>query len=123
MMAHIDNRYFWIGIDNGILFFTYKNGIVIDLPAAIGTVGQRLSVQNGKKYPILCDVSGVGYIERSARIYLSQQGLLLVKALALVSDSRSTTAITQFYMSFNTGTVPVRMFTDKDAAVRFLRSG
>ena|SRR5690606_23545198 len=122
MITHVDNEHIWIGIDNGILFFTYKNGIVIDLPVAIGTVGQRLSVQNGKYYPIICDVNGVRYIDRSARIYLSKQGSLLVKALALVSDSRSTTAITQFYLSFNAGSIPVRMFKDKDAALWFLRS-
>jgi|SRR5690554_4382287 len=122
MVVHIDNRHFWVGIDSGILYFTYKNGVIIDLPLAIKSVSYRLSVQNGKNFPVLCDVSGVRYIGRSARIYLSVQGSQLIKALAFISRSRSTSGITQFYLSFNSSSIPTRIFKGKDVALRFLRS-
>ena len=98
MIAHIDNEHIRIGIDDGILFFTYKNGIVIDLPTAITSVTHLLLVQNGKQFPVLCDISGVGRINRSARIYLSREGTVLVDSLALVVSSKLSTTMAKFYL-------------------------
>ena len=89
---------------------------------AIHTVSCRLLIQNGKLFPVLCDVSGVRYLHRSAHTYLSRHGLLLVKALALVSSSRLATGITSFYMTTNAHAVPVRKFKSKDTALQFLGS-
>lgn len=122
MTIHVDNGYIWIGIDNDILFFTYKNGTIIDLPTAIETVGQRLMVQDGKSFPVLCNVSGVQEISRSARIYLSKQGSVLVEKMAMVSSSHLSVAIANFYLTINTRSVRTRFFNNEDDALQFLKS-
>lgn len=122
MIVHIDNEHIRIGTDNGILFFTYKNGISIDLPTAIVMVAHRLFVQNGKSLPVLCNVTGVQKITRLARIYLSKQGTVLVERLALVSTSERSTAIAKFYLAANARSERTRFFRDENTALQFLRS-
>lgn len=122
MIIHFDNEYMSVGIEDEILYFTYKNGITIDLPIAIGTVAQRLSVQDGKSFPVLCNVGGVREISRLARIYLSKRGTVLVERIALVSTSKLSTTITEFYLLVNARSVRARLFSDENAALQFLRS-
>lgn len=122
MIIHFDNEYMSVGIEDEILFFTYKNGITIDLPIAIGTVAQRLSVQDGKSFPVLCNVEGVRKISRLARIYLSKRGTVLVERIALVSTSKLSTTIAKFYLLVNSRSVRARLFSDENAALQFLRS-
>ena len=122
MTIHVDNGYIQIGIDNDILFFTYKNGTIIDLPTAIETVGQRLMVQDGKAFPVLCHLGGVKKISRLARIYLSRKGTVLVERIALLSTSKLPTAIAKFYLSTNVCSERVRFFYDENVARQFLRS-
>lgn len=122
MIIHVDNEHIRIGIDNGILIFTYKDGIIIDLPTAMLIVSHRLMVQDGKAFPVLCHLGGVKKISRLARIYLSRKGTVLVERIALLSTSKLPTAIAKFYLSTNVCSERVRFFYDENVARQFLRS-
>lgn len=119
---HWENRFAKIRISEGILFFEYKPNTILDIEAAKSVVDARARLQDGKAYPIFCDIRGVIGTDKAARDYLSGSGLVLAKAVAFLILSTAPTAIVQFYLRASKPHVPVKVFTDKTAALTFLKT-
>lgn len=121
MPLFLENEYAAYHIQEEILFVTYKRGIIINLPAAIQIVEDRLALQEGLSYPVLCDIREVRCIDKAARDYLAVEGSLLIDAVAYLVEPTVSRAISDFYIHINNPPVPSKNFTDIEAAKAFLK--
>lgn len=121
-MDYIDNDHFSMRIREGILDLRFKEGTHIDLAMAIRLVSERLLLQNGKAYPILCDVSHLFSIAQPARNYISKEGSALVKALSLLALSELSAEMAHFFLQTQPPRCPARVFRDRADALAFLLS-
>lgn len=109
---------FWI--EEQILFTIFKPDSNIDLPAAKKIVTDRLNLQEGKAYPVLCDINGIIKIEKPARYYLASSGLILVKAVSFVTSPPVALAALRFYLKTNNVNVPTHFSTDRTQGLKHL---
>jgi hypothetical protein len=71
--------------------------------------------------PLLVLASGTGAIEREARQILSGElAAELHEAVAILVDSALVSAIASFFVGLNRSPVPVKLFRDEAAALRWL---
>ncbi len=120
MKKGIVNDYATYKIDNGILFFTYKENIILRLAEAIEIVTERIAFQNGKAYPILCDIRGIKHIDKDARRYLSTEGAQLTKAVAFISDNPLSHILSNVYLKANTPPNPIKVVGTELEGIKFL---
>lgn len=118
---NIENNFASFWIQNGILYFKYKEDVDIDLAAAMQIVSDRLQLQKGKTYPILCDTRGVKSIDMNARRYLANEGSVFIKAVALVQDSPLSRIFSEIYIQGNTPPIPTKICNDTNEALTFLQ--
>ncbi|ESU28754.1 hypothetical protein FLJC2902T_13490 [Flavobacterium limnosediminis JC2902] len=118
---YFENDYARLWIANQILFFEYKENVVLDLEAAQKVVLDRLMIQNEKEYPVLCDVRGIIDSDKAGRDYLAQSGSIMSKAVALLVHPNTSQVMSKFYLEVSKPRVSTRVFTDKNEAVNFLQ--
>ena len=110
------------GIDDDILHFVYKPNTVIDLKAAERIVKDRLRFQNGKAYPILCDLRQLKIVTKPARDYLAKQGSSMALAVALIVETSYSGQISKIFINTSQPSVPTKEFTEISKALEFLSS-
>ncbi len=115
-----ENDYASYKLADGILFVTYNKDVVLDLPAAVYVVKERLLLHEGLPLPVLCDVRQIKEVNKAARSYLSIEGSILVKAVAFIVDSPVTEMLSEFYLRTNKPTIPTKAFNNVDLALKFL---
>lgn len=115
-----ENEFAFFYISDSILFYSYKQGVVINLAAAKRIVADRLEMQNERSFAVLCDISGVSDSDKPGRDYLAQYGSVLTNAVALLTNSKLLLVMTTFYLRVSKPQVPTRIFTDRSLAIEFL---
>lgn len=110
---------FWI--ENRILYVRYKPEVLIDLEAARLIVSDRITLQNGKPFPILCYTDGIFSSTKVARDYLAIKGSILAKAIAYLTAPTVSLAMLNFFIEKNEPSVPSEIFTNEVAAINFLK--
>lgn len=106
-------------IEKGILHVAYKENVTIFLRQAMEIVSQRLAFQQGKAYPILCNIKGVRAIGKDARAYLAMEGAVLIEALALVYKAPLSEIFSKVYIKENPP-IQTKMFNGETTALEFL---
>jgi hypothetical protein len=119
---YFESKYAEFWIEEDVLFFIYKPGVVINLDGAKQIVTDRLNVQKGVSYPVFCDMRGIKDSDKPARDYLAKEGSSLVNAVAVLTDSPVTKIMANFYLTISRPIVPTKMFTDKSQALEFLKA-
>ncbi|OBX24461.1 hypothetical protein LX77_03562 [Gelidibacter algens] len=119
MTVNSENDYASYKLADGILIITYNKDVVIDLPAAVYVVKERLSIHEGRTLPVLCDVRQIKEVNKAARSYLSIEGSILVKAVAFIVDSPVSEMLSEFYLRTNKPTIPTKAFNNIDLALKF----
>jgi len=122
MEDYFENEFALFWISGNILFFEYKPGVVINLVAAQRIVMDRMQMQKEKAYPVLCDVSGIADSDKAARDYLAQHGSVLTKAVGIVVQRTLSMVMISFYLKICKPQVPTKVFSDKPAALEFLKA-
>jgi hypothetical protein len=117
-----ENAYAIFWVDNGILHFEYKPEITLDLNAAKQIVADRIQFQNGRSYPVLCDIRGIVNTDKSGRDYLAHSGSILTKAVALIVHQKVSITISNFYLQISRPTIPTQVFMNKEDAILFLKN-
>ncbi|MEZ4970786.1 MAG: hypothetical protein R2814_14230 [Flavobacteriaceae bacterium] len=120
MKKYVENNFASFRMEKGILHITYKETICLYLPAAMEVVSQRLILQHGKPYPILCDIRGVNDVTGEAREYLVTEGSVLISALALVAKTPLSHLYTEIY-ALETPPIRLKTFKEETMAMEFLR--
>lgn len=116
----IENSFAKFYIKGDYLYFIYKPDISIDLAAAEQIVSDRLKVQNGKPYKVICYIQGIREMKKEARDYLAKEGSKDVIAVGLIADSTAQKLMTNFYLAVSRPTVPTKMFSTEEEAKTFL---
>ncbi len=120
MSNYFENDYAEYLLLDGIVHITYKNGVNIDLEAAVEIVNDRLRFQEGESYPILCDIRKVREVNKSARDYLANEGSLWISALAFIIEPPVSEALSRFYLKTNYSPIHTESFEQISDALGFL---
>lgn len=120
MSFFLENDFATYHIRDGILRINYRQGISIDLPTAILIVEDRMALQEGLPYPVLCDIRGIHEVDKSARDYLAIEGSVLVTAVAFLIEPTVSRVLSEFFLRIHNPPIPSKAFTDREAALAFL---
>lgn len=104
-----------------ILFFKYKPAQDVNLSQAKSVTKLRLRLQNNRAYPLFCFASNLLYIERDARVYFANQGVLLTKAVCFFTKHEATSAIFHFFSLIHKPSIPVLITPNKENGISFLK--
>tara|TARA_R110002050_G_scaffold24083_3_gene64252 strand:+ start:5727 stop:6107 length:381 start_codon:yes stop_codon:yes gene_type:complete len=122
MPNHLTNNYADYLLENGIVYVTYKKGVHINVEAAMQIVKDRLQIQNGESYPVLCDARQIDYADKPARDYLAIEGSILINALAYVVNKPYMEMVTEFYVQTTKPVVVLqKTFLEISEALSFLK--
>lgn len=83
-------------------------------------VKDRILLQEGRQFPILCDIRGVKEIDKPARSYLALEGSVQITAIAFIVDSPVSVMLTKFYLKTSKPPVPTRSFKNIEEALVYL---
>ena len=114
------NDYAKVYIEQDILHFIYLPIVNLSLDMAKKLVRLRISVQNNKSYPVLCDLREVIQADKSAMDYLAKEGSELATAVALLVKYPHSAFTADFYLQTSLPAVPTRLFEDPLKAKEFL---
>lgn len=109
-----------VWIEKDILYFVYGPIQNLTLTTAKKLLKLRLSIQNNKKYPILCDLRQVIQAEKDAMDYLAKEGSIQATAVALLVNYPHSKVTAEFYLTTSHPKVPTQIFEDKLKALDFL---
>lgn len=109
-------------IKNGIMWGTYKDGVVINKDVSSKMIKERIKFSKGKSYPLLGDSLGVKYWTMSSRNNdMKEEAYNLMSHLALVLPSRITSTIWNFTIRLFPPPIPTKVFYDLEDAEVWLR--
>lgn len=120
MTFFTENEYATYHIQNGILHINYKDQVSIDLTAAVRIVEDRLRLQEGLSYNVICDIRGLYEVDKAARDYLAIEGSVLVKSVAYIVEKDVSKALSQFYLRISKPPIPSKIVTNLADAKAFL---
>lgn len=110
---------FWIE-DDGILYSQFKK-------TAIGTkeniktiIDLRHEISDGEKQYWCYDFNGIQSYDKEARDYADQYGQEYLHACAVILNSHITKFILNTFMKLKSTSVPLKGFTKKSEAVKWL---
>lgn len=122
MFKKFKNKYAEYVQKENIIYITYNKGIHIDLDAAIQIVKDRILFQEGKAYPIMCDIRGIIEVDKPGRDYLADQGSILILAVAFIVERPVSELMSKFYIKTAKPPISLALFEDFDEALQFLYS-
>ena len=120
MLKYIENSYASYKFLDGIVYMRYHIGITIDRNAAVKIVEDRLVLQEGQIFPVLCDIRGVKDINKAARDYLALEGSTLIKAVAFIVEPPLSEVMSKFYLKASKPPIPTESFQTFEDAKGFL---
>jgi hypothetical protein len=119
--AVLETPYIKLWINSGILYCSYRSETYLDLNIARDCVEKRIEFTQGVSYPCCVFLKNIKSANKDARKYFADEGNVLLKASALISESPLTTALGNFFLNINKQEIPVRLFTDEKKAEKWLR--
>ena len=115
----LDTPYIYFELKDDILLGTYKGAITLEI--AKKTVETRLKFTEGKSYPVFGQGINVSAIDRDAREYFaSAEAVKGIKAGAFYVESVFQSFLINFSFNIFTPIVPVKIFTDRQKAIKWL---
>lgn len=76
----------------------------------------------GQRRPLLVDIRAMKAQEREARIYYSgPEAAQVASAMALLSGSRVSALIANFFITVTKNSIPTKLFTDETEALMWLK--
>jgi hypothetical protein len=115
------DEYFTFWEESGVICLKYQQkNITLDI-ARIG-VSTRTSLTNYKTCRLFADMSNVKSITKEARdYYATYEAGKLVEACAVYTPSLLTKTLFAFFVSFNKPALPIKSFTNKKKAFKWLK--
>ena len=110
----------YLELEDDLLIGYYKKDKKIDLAAAKQIVEDRLEFTGGLPVLILAINLGVRNMTKEARDYLATEGVKSVIAGAIITGSPVGSFIGNWYLSISKPLIPSRIFTRKEAAIKWL---
>ena len=106
----------------GLVHRRVAPGSEIQLQDAKDNTAKVIEVSGGANYPILVDLKEIKSISKEARDHFSMRGRKPnVIAIAMLVSSPLSRIIGNFFLGLNKPTVPTRMFTSEEDAIRWMK--
>lgn len=122
MTKILDTPYVHYELQEDMLIGTYKKGLKITLEIAKEVVKTRLEFIDYKPKLTLALNQGVISMDKKARDYLSSdEGVRGTIAGAIVLDTPFGSFLGNFYLSVTKPKIPLRIFSKKETAVKWLQ--
>jgi len=115
----IEDEAAWIWLENGIIYFLYKEGAVVDLAIQKRHIESRIAIGGGVKRPVFADATRAKYWTREAKEY-SFKNFQGVSALVLFIHGEVQRIIVNSAFLISKPSVPLRAFTNKEKALEWL---
>ncbi len=122
VFSNLENDFASYRLVNDILYFDYKESVVVHLEEAIKIVDDRLKFQEGQSYPILCNTLGIKSMDKEARWYLATEGSQLAIAVALIGGTPLSRLLSDMYILDSTPSVPTKIVANEEEGLDFLTS-
>jgi hypothetical protein len=108
-------------IEDNIIFYIFKSR-KIDIFEAKQSVEIKSKIAGTKSYPFFIDISQVNGVTKEAREYLAGgKSIDNISAAALLASSVLSKMIGTFFLTFNNPGIPVKLFTDENDALKWLK--
>ena len=108
-------------IKNGIICVRVLKGTRITLAEAVEFVEERVKLSAGRDSPMLIIDEGIISIDKAARDYLTRDtNLEGLTALAVVSPTRFSQSLFNFFLKRTNPHIPHHVFTDHGEAIQWL---
>ena len=123
MIKFLDTKYVRFELEDDLLTGHYKKDLRINLEIAEAVVKARLEFTEYKPVLALAINEGVVSMNKEARDFLaSDEGVKCVIAGAVVNANNPVAVFfVNFYLAVARPKVPARMFTTKEAAIKWLK--
>lgn len=120
-IIEIEKYYSWVGPD-GIARTQVKEQAEIQIEHARANTKLIETFFNGDRFPLLVDARKVKSISKEAREHFSIKDRdTVVSAYAILIASPLSRMIGNFFMGINKPEVPVRLFTNENEAIQWLK--
>ena len=109
--------------DDGIVDFTYKDGVVVDGEAAERIVaGTRELLGEIRPHPTLIRLNRVKSVTREARTFFaeSKENMEIASKIAMIAGNPIARLVANFFLGINQPPRPTKLFGDVDAATAWL---
>ena len=122
-MKEIKTKTSKVYLKEGILRVDYIDKAKISLPDAMETVeAQKEFIASPSKIPLLVDIRTISSIDSESRNYfIGEESQKIVTKAALWTKSAMSNMIGNFFIGLNKGPIPVKLFSDEDKAISWLR--
>lgn len=118
----LGNEFVTYRIQSNLLFIDFKVDVYLDLGAAQRIVADRLLIQGGRDFYIVCDVTGVWNASKAALDHLAGVGSEQIKAVAFISTSTLASSKLTLYLNNFLQPVETKIFCTRSQAVDYLTS-
>jgi hypothetical protein len=123
MTEIVETRTNRLWLEDGILYFEYFPGVEISMEDAIEISERQRQLIEGKRRPVLGDISQVRSISREARTYFASDDFQETNsALALLVNSPVSKVIGNMFIGFSKTIFPTRLFTSRSKALEWLQA-
>lgn len=119
--TYLETQYYVAQLQENILHVQYKPHLHINLADAEAIVAQRLAFFRDLQCPVLIKSAKVKSVDKKARSFLFQEGLVNIKAVAFVEGHNMDRVLATFLFGFKSPEVPCQMFEDEPKAIAWLR--
>ena len=114
-----------ISIDaDDILHIVFEQGVLVDLSTARRGVALHVESAAGRKRPALVDLRGLRGVSLPARKLVAGPDVAeITERMALLTGDRVSAVLGNFFLRVSRPAYPTRLFSDLEAALRWLREG
>ena len=119
---YVENDFFEIWREDGIIFTVFKKNVVLNLEISKQVVAERMKVSNGKPTPIFIDLINVVTTDTKARKYMaSKEAVEFIKAGAFLLDNEIMKLAGNIFIKIDKPLITTKLFTDRDKAIAWLQ--
>ena len=122
MYKTLDTQYVYYELQDDLLIGTYKKNPRLSLEMAREIVKVRRDFTGPDPVVALVINQGVVSMDKQARDYFSsEEGTRGIKAAAMILDSPFGSFLINFFLTVSKPKMPVKTFSKKDAAIKWLQ--
>ncbi len=112
---------YWLD-DEGFIRGVLNEGVDYRLEDAVEMMAAHRELTGGRARGLLMDIRAVRALPREVRTYFTRPEHVEVhRAVALLVGSPLSRAIGNFFLGFNKPAMPMRLFSDEESALEWLR--
>lgn len=120
-MKEAENDFVKFWIEDGILYSKFKKPIIINIERIKALIDLRTEISAGKKQYWCYDFEGIKSYDKEARDYAEIYGQEDLYACAVIFNSHIAKFTLNTFMKLKKSLIPLKGFTKKEEAVRWLK--